>query len=59
MKSEYQDGVRITRPRGKDKMKERFVRTCGYSTKHLRIKENAQTKEVKPKRNNKYMSKTN
>jgi len=58
MKSDYQDGIRISRPRGKDKMYERFERTGGYSSKHIRIKENTTINNVKPKRKTKHTRKT-
>ena len=44
MKQQYEDGIRMKRPRGKDKAKERYDRNGGYSTKHLRLKENLNKK---------------
>jgi len=44
MKQQYEDGIRMKRPRGKDKAKERHDRNGGYSTKHLRLKENLNKK---------------
>jgi hypothetical protein len=44
MKQHYEDGIRLKRPRGKDKAKERYDRNGGYSTKHLRLKENLNKK---------------
>ena len=39
MKEHLEDGIRFKRPRGKDKMKDKYNRNGGYSTKHLRIQE--------------------
>lgn len=44
MKQHFEDGIRMKRPRGKDKAKERYERNGGYSTKHLRLKENLNKK---------------
>lgn len=35
------------RKKGKDKQRERYVRNNGYSSKHIRIKENEKTNQKK------------
>ena len=37
MKHRYDNGIPVTRPRGKDKAKDRYERNGGYSTRHLRL----------------------
>tara|TARA_Y100000591_G_C21596264_1_gene575669 strand:+ start:144 stop:329 length:186 start_codon:yes stop_codon:yes gene_type:complete len=56
MKAEYQDDVRITRSRGKDKQKERIMRA---NVSHNNNRYKYGFKEVKPKRNDKWVDKYN
>lgn len=39
MKEHREDGLMISRTRGKDKAKDRYNRNGGFSSKHLRLKQ--------------------
>ncbi len=39
MKEHREDGIQISRTRGKDKAKDRYNRNGGFSSKHLRLKQ--------------------
>jgi len=47
MKDSHVDGVKVTRRKGSDKVRERFARNGLYSSKHLRIKEAEKPKQAK------------
>jgi len=55
MKEHREDGIKVTRARGKDKAKDRYNRNGGFSSKHLRLKESeietrGRTSKKSPKR---------
>ena len=55
MKEHREDGIKVTRARGKDKAKDRYNRNGGFSSKHLRLKESqietrSRTSKKSPKR---------
>jgi hypothetical protein len=39
MKEHREDGIKLSRTRGKDKAKDRYNRNGGFSSKHLRLKQ--------------------
>ena len=39
MKEHREDGIKLSRARGKDKAKDRYNRNGGFSSKHLRLKQ--------------------
>tara|TARA_R110002072_G_scaffold162448_3_gene314409 strand:+ start:714 stop:869 length:156 start_codon:yes stop_codon:yes gene_type:complete len=46
MKNHREDGIQTKRTRGKDKVKDRYNRNGGFSSKHLRLKQLEREKQA-------------
>ena len=49
MKEHLHEGIRTKRPRGKDKIKDRYARNGKVSSKHLRELERREQEKKKPR----------